>query len=75
MADYFKHMFHTNNQSNWQQVVDFVEKKVIDSMNARLVSQYTAEEVTMMTLKQMHPTKAPSLDGMSLCCSNLVGIF
>ena len=41
-----------------------MEKKVADSMNARLLSQYTAKEVTM-DLKQMHPTKVLCRDGMS----------
>ena len=41
-----------------------MEERVSLEMNEELQREFRAEEV-WMALKQMHPTKAPGLDGMS----------
>ena len=45
-------------------VLDSVDQVVTEGMNETLAQPYTEEEVHT-TLFQMHPSKAPRLDGMS----------
>ena len=61
---YFEMLFTTSHPSRISEVTDTILTRVTDEMNQRLISTYTREEVEA-TLKQMHPTKAPGLDGMS----------
>ena len=45
-------------------VTDTIQSRVTSEINLELISEFTKEEVEL-ALKQMHPTKAPGLDGMS----------
>ena len=47
-----------------ENVLSLVAKVVTDGMNETLTQPYTKDEVHK-TLFQMHPSKAPGLDGMS----------
>ena len=45
-------------------MTNLIQAKVTEEMNEELTKEFTTEEVKA-ALKQMHPTKAPGLDGMS----------
>ena len=45
-------------------VTDTIQSRVTSEINLELINEFTREEVEL-ALKQMHPTKAPGLDGMS----------
>lgn len=62
-TSYFKSLFDTRGELDMQQVIYVVNPKVTAEMNAMLTEPYTTAEV-VAALKQMHPTKAPGLDGM-----------
>ena len=61
---YFEKLYTTFHPNRFQEVIDTMESKVSVEMNQDLIKQFTKEEVEV-ALKQMHPTKAPSPDGMS----------
>ena len=61
---YFEALFTTSNPCRILEVTNTIPTKVTDEMNQGLIAAFTREEV-VTTLKQMHPTKAPGLDGMS----------
>ena len=61
---YFETLFTTSHPSRILEVTKTIPTKVTNEMNQRLISTFTRDEVEA-TLKQMHPTKAPGLDGMS----------
>ena len=45
-------------------MTNLIQVKVSEEMNDELTKDFTMEEVRT-ALEQMHPTKAPGLDGMS----------
>ena len=60
---YFKNLYTTSYPTCILEVLDTIPTKVITDMNQFLIQEFTREEVKA-ALKQMHPTKALSLDGM-----------
>ncbi|KAI5339194.1 hypothetical protein L3X38_018466 [Prunus dulcis] len=55
---------HGRWQTTEQEVVDGVRGRVTEEMNQALLVEFTAEEIKI-ALFQMHPSKAPGLDGFS----------
>ena len=64
VEQYFKELFTTANPMDMGSVLDVVERSVTLNMNNALLQRYTLDEVRW-ALFQMHPSKSPSLDGMS----------
>lgn len=62
-VDFYMDLFTSSNPSNFVDIVDAVQPKVTDAMNAYLTKEFQAEEVHR-ALKQMYPLKAPGPDGM-----------
>ena len=62
-VSYFEKLYTTSYPSHISEVTDVIPAKVTNEMNQSLIKEVTKQEVEA-TLKQMHPTKAPSLDGM-----------
>ncbi|XP_042962598.1 uncharacterized protein LOC122296867 [Carya illinoinensis] len=65
IVDYFQNLFSNTDSGDMAEVLSGVEGKVTDQMNVLLTRPYVAEEVEA-AVKQMHPSKAPGPDGMSL---------
>lgn len=63
IVDYFQHLFTSSHPHNTEQILKTMDRRVSDRMNANLMREFCAEEVKA-ALFQMHPTKAPGLDGM-----------
>ena len=63
--DYYQTLFTASATIHMAEVVDKVDRVVTDDMRRTLMLPYTEEEVRV-TLFQMHPSKSPDLDGMSL---------
>ena len=63
-VSYFEKLYTTSQPDRIQEVIDAIDPKVSNEMNQNLIKQFTKEEVKA-SLKQMHPTKSPDLDGMS----------
>ena len=61
---YFEALFTTSNPCLIMEVTNTIPTKVTDEMNQGLIAAFTREEV-VTALKQMHPIKASSSDGMS----------
>ena len=61
---YFGSLFTTSNPCRISEVTDSIPTRVTDEINQGLIVAFTKEEM-VTALKQMHPTKAPSPDGMS----------
>ncbi|KAL9685093.1 hypothetical protein QQ045_022540 [Rhodiola kirilowii] len=67
VTNYFTNIFHSqvNSQDgSWEGAFDHVPRMVSDEMNDRLKAAFTEGDVKR-ALFQMHPTKAPGLDGFS----------
>ena len=63
MVDYFSNIFKSNGIIDTSAVVGAVQPLVSESMNRGLVQEFQAAEV-VQALKQMHPKKSPSPNGM-----------
>lgn len=61
--DFYTDLFTSSNPSNFVDIVDAVQPKVTNAMNAYLTKKFQAEEVHR-ALKQMYPLKAPGPDSM-----------
>ena len=61
--NYYSSLFTTSNPALIDPVVENIVPSVATEMNSRLVSEFTAAEVTQ-ALKQMAPLKAPGPDGL-----------
>jgi hypothetical protein len=64
VTDYFDNLFQTSNPEDIQRVTNYVDCRVTEEMNNDLLRDVHPEEV-QQALFQMHPLKAPSLDGMN----------
>ena len=64
ILDYFKDIYSTSFPVDFGASLGAVDRKVSDTMNEDLLSDFKAEEV-QRALKQMHPTKSLGPDGMS----------
>ncbi|KAK9995768.1 hypothetical protein SO802_020454 [Lithocarpus litseifolius] len=62
-VDYYSELFTSSNPSNFEDIVNAIQPKVSEDMNASLIKEFQAGEV-YRALKQMYPLKAPSPDGM-----------
>jgi len=60
---YFKDIYTSRGVQNLHKITNLIHPKVTEEMNQKLMKQYTDEEVHE-AIMQMHPTKAPSPDGM-----------
>ena len=64
ILDYFNSIYNSNQPSNFDESLNAMEERVSPEMNEELQKDSKAEEV-WTAFKQMHPTKAPGLDGIS----------
>ena len=60
----FESIFKSDHPTNFNTSLEAINQRVSSEMNDRLVAKFNLEEVRR-ALKQMHPTEAPGLDGMS----------
>ena len=63
VVEYFSNIFKSNGITNASAIVGAVQTMVTESMNRGLVQEFQATEV-VKALKQMHPKKSPSPNGM-----------
>ena len=61
---YFENIYKSDQPTNFKASLSLITTRVSTDMNEDLNADFMAEEV-WNALKQMHPTKAPGLDGMS----------
>ena len=61
--EYYSDLFTSSKPSKFAKIVEAMQPKVTQSMNAMLVREFQASEVHK-TLKQMYPLKGPGPDGM-----------
>ncbi|CAM8880259.1 unnamed protein product [Rhodiola kirilowii] len=67
ITNYFSALFSSQvliSEEEWKQAMNIVPKVVTDDMNEMLIAPFTEAEVRK-ALFQMHPTKAPGVDGLS----------
>ena len=62
-VDYYAELFKSSNPSNFSEVLEVVQPKVFESMNARLTREFQVEDVHR-AIKQMYLLKALGPDGM-----------
>ncbi|KAL0009325.1 hypothetical protein SO802_010827 [Lithocarpus litseifolius] len=62
-VDYYSELSTSSNPSNFEDIVNAIQPKVSEDMNASLIKEFQAKEV-YRALKQMYPLKAPGPDGM-----------
>lgn len=65
ITTYFQDLFSSSGQLGCMKFLEGLRGRITDEMNNDLSHSFTTEEVHKV-LSQMHPTKAPSLDGMPL---------
>ena len=64
ILEYFAAIFRSDCPTNFEASLSAINTQVTPEMNDELLTEFRADEVES-ALKQMHPTKAPSPDGMS----------
>jgi hypothetical protein len=64
-ADFYKHLFHAQENTNPDEVTRFVPRKVTDGMNSFLCAPFSAREVEK-ALFSMKPNKSPGPDGFTV---------
>ncbi|KAL2899875.1 hypothetical protein RDABS01_024957 [Bienertia sinuspersici] len=72
ITSYFTNMFTSSNPSGFDEALVGIDNMVTEDMNASLVVEPTAEEIRD-ALFQMHPNKAPGVDGMHAIFSRSFG--
>ncbi|KAK5812500.1 hypothetical protein PVK06_027931 [Gossypium arboreum] len=74
--NYFQDLFMLRGISNLKSILERVERCIIEDINAKLMTKYTAEEI-WTALKSIGPTKAPDDDGFPAIffqkCWHIVG--
>ena len=65
IVEYYQLLFTSSNPSDIKEVMQHTNRRVDDTMNAELISEFIKAEVEV-ALKQMAPLKAPGPDGMLL---------
>lgn len=65
VKQYFKALFTLSQPTNMEVVLDPVDRLVTLDMNRQLLQPYTPKEIKW-ALFQMHPSKSPGPDGISL---------
>jgi hypothetical protein len=63
---FFQQLFSAGEAGDMSEVVDGLDHRVSDDMNANLLKTFTTLEVEA-ALNQMHPLKSPGPDGFSAC--------
>lgn len=63
IMDYVSNIFCSNGQIDPIVVIEAIQPRILEEMNVELSHEFQAEEVCR-ALKQMHPKKASSSDGM-----------
>lgn len=63
IVDYFQTLFSTNTDKGRMDFLSKIDSRVNETMKADLSLDFTEDEL-LFTLKQIHLTKAPGLDGM-----------
>ena len=61
--EYFSELFTTSSPTKAVEVADTVQRCIMEEMNEQLTKEFQKEEI-VQAISQMHPTKAPSPDGM-----------
>lgn len=61
IVSYFINLFSANSEHRSMDFLSTLERRVIDNMCLELDNDFSAEEI-QIALRQMHLTKAPSLD-------------
>ena len=64
-AKYFNNIFATSNPKNMEEVLNAVDRVVMEEMNQALLRPFVGDKVRQ-ALFQMHPSKSPGPGGMSL---------
>ena len=64
ILDYFTNIYSSDHLASFEASFGVVRQRVTPEMNDELLGEFRAEEAKI-ALNQMHPTKAPGLDGMS----------
>jgi hypothetical protein len=64
-ADFYKHLFHAQENTNPDEVTRFVPRKVTDGMNSFLCAPFSAREVEK-ALFSMKPNKSPGPNGFTV---------
>lgn len=65
IEEYYQRLFTTSNSTHMDKVLNFVERVMTDGIRHSLLVPYMKDEVRVV-LFQIHPSKAPRLDGMPL---------
>ena len=60
---YFENIYSTSFPTGIDEITNVVPRRVTEEMNTELTQVFTRDEVSK-ALQQLHPTKAPNLDGM-----------
>ena len=63
VEEYYTTLFTTNHPTDFNEILQAMQPKVTPQMNQMLDKAFIASEAHV-ALKQMHPLKAPGLDGM-----------
>ena len=63
ITHYFETLFATGNPADFDAATAGIEAKVTEEMNRELLTEPSGEEIRV-ALFQMHPNKAPGMDGM-----------
>ena len=73
IVEYYQLLFTSSNPSDIEEVVQLTNRRVDDTMNVELTSEFTKAEVEV-ALKHMAPLKAPGQMACPLYFSNITGI-